>query len=117
MMKLDVLDGLETIPVATGYRLSDGTRLDEPPADPELIARVEPVLEELPGWKQPTVGLTDTADLPPEASAYIDFLEQQIGAPIVIVSTGPRRRETMVRGDTALARRLGPIIEAALSLS
>jgi adenylosuccinate synthase len=110
IMKLDVLDGLDTLRVAVGYQLPDGTSLDNVPADPALFGEVKPVLEEVPGWQQPTEGITDHADLPQAAEQYLQFLEAQLGVPIVLVSTGPRREETLVRGDTALAERLTEVI-------
>ncbi len=108
--KLDVLDGLESLRVATGYRLPDGSIIDTFPADAETAERIEPVYDELPGWQVPTEGAVSEADLPPEASTYIAYLEERIGAPAVIVSTGPRREETLVRGDSDLAARLRSII-------
>jgi adenylosuccinate synthase len=108
--KLDVLDGLETVKVATGYRLPDGSTLDTFPADSELAESLEPIYEELPGWSAPTEGVVSEDDLPPEAASYLAYLEEKIGAPAVIVSTGPRREETLIRGDSALADQLSSII-------
>jgi adenylosuccinate synthase len=108
--KLDVLDGLETVKVATGYRLPDGSTLDTFPADAELAESLEPIYQEFPGWSAPTEGLIAEDDLPAEAKSYLTFLEEKIGAPAVIVSTGPRREETLVRGDSALADQLRSII-------
>jgi adenylosuccinate synthase len=108
--KLDVLDGLETVKVATGYRLPDGSSLDTFPADAELAVAVEPIYEERPGWNTPTEGVISEDNLPAEARSYLAFLEEKIGAPAVIVSTGPRREETLVRGESDLARQLRSII-------
>jgi adenylosuccinate synthase len=108
--KLDVLDGFDTVEVAVGYELPDGSRLETVPADLELLALVKPVLEEVPGWQQPTEGITDHAELPAAAEDYLRYLEAQIGVPIVVVSTGPRREETLVRGDSQLASRLAEVI-------
>jgi len=108
--KLDVLDGFETLKVATSYRLPDGSTLDTFPADPEVAAVIEPVLEELPGWSSPTESVVREEELPPEAEDYLRFLEAKIGVPVVIVSTGPRREETMIRGDSELADQLRAII-------
>jgi adenylosuccinate synthase len=108
--KLDVLDGLESVKVATGYRLPDGSTADTFPADSELAESLEPVYEELPGWSSPTEGVVSEGDLPPEAKSYLAYLEEKIGAPAVIVSTGPRREETLIRGDSALADQLRSII-------
>jgi adenylosuccinate synthase len=108
--KLDVLDGFDTLEVAVGYELPDGSRLDTVPPDLELLAQVKPVLEQVPGWQQPTEGITEHDALPAEAEQYLQYLEAQIGVPIVLVSTGPRREETLVRGDSALAARLAQVI-------
>jgi adenylosuccinate synthase len=112
VMKLDVLDGFDTLKVVVGYRLPDGTRLDTVPADPELVAQLEPIQEEVPGWQDPTEGLTDHAALAPNAVKYLEYLEELVGVPIVLVSTGPRREETLVRGETDLARRLAELVTA-----
>jgi adenylosuccinate synthase len=108
--KLDILDGFETVKVATSYRLPDGSTLDTFPADAELAESLEPSYEELPGWSAPTEGVIAEDDLPAEAKSYLAFLEEKIGAPAVIVSTGPRREETLVRGDSGLANQLRSII-------
>jgi adenylosuccinate synthase len=108
--KLDILDGFETIKVATSYSLPDGSTVDTFPADAEVAESLEPVYEELPGWGSPTEGVVAEGDLPAEAKSYLAFLEDKIGAPAVIVSTGPRREETLIRGDSALADQLRSII-------
>jgi len=108
--KLDILDGFDTVKVATGYRLPDGSTRATFPADAELAESLEPIYEELPGWSAPTEGIVAEDDLPSEAKNYLAYLEDKIGAPAVIVSTGPRREETLVRGDSALADQLRSII-------
>jgi adenylosuccinate synthase len=108
--KLDILDGFESVKVVTSYRLPDGSTLDTFPADSETALALEPVLEELPGWSLPVEGVIREEDLPAEAEAYIRFLEDKIGAPAVIVSTGPRREETLVRGKSELSDQLRSII-------
>jgi len=108
--KLDILDGFETIKVVTGYRLPDGSTTDTFPADAEVAEAIVPILEELQGWSKPTEGVVDENDLPAEAKSYLDFLEEKLGVPAVIVSTGPRREETMTRGDSELAHQLRAII-------
>ena len=64
----------------------------------------------MPGWPSPVEGVVSEDDLPAEAEAYIRFLEDRIGAPAVIVSTGPRREETLIRGDSELAGQLRAIV-------
>ncbi len=108
--KLDILDGFDTLKVVTKYRLPDGSTLDTFPADAEVTETLEPIHEELPGWSKPTEGVIHENDLPPEAMDYLAFLEDKIGTPAVIVSTGPRREETLVRGQSALADHLRSII-------
>lgn len=95
LTKLDVLDGLDTVKVCVGYRTATG-ELHRPPIGCDDYTGIEPVYEELPGWSESTVGLTGLDQLPENARAYIRFLEQQIEAPIDIISTGPDRVETIV---------------------
>ena len=93
--KLDVLDGLDTIRIATGYRI-DGEVRDDPPLLPHRYSECEPVYESLPGWSEPTSGITDFDRLPVNARKYLARIEQLAGVPIDIVSTGPDRAETMI---------------------
>jgi adenylosuccinate synthase len=88
--KLDVLDSFGEIPVGTQYRV-DGELSEELPAEVERLGRVEPVYEVLPGWKKSTEGARRMADLPAEARAYLDRLQDLAGAPIRYVSVGTRR--------------------------
>jgi adenylosuccinate synthase len=88
--KLDVLDTFGEIPVGTGYRV-DGELTEELPAEVERLERVEPVYEVLPGWRKSTEGARRMADLPAEARAYLDRLQDLAGAPIRYVSVGTRR--------------------------
>ena len=97
--KLDCLDELEQIPICVGYRLDGRTVSDLPPLA-EDVARLEPVLETLPGWKSTTTGATRYEDLPPAARSYVRALESAIGAPAAFISTGPRREETVWRADS-----------------
>ncbi|HOX21045.1 MAG TPA: adenylosuccinate synthase [Gemmatimonadales bacterium] len=88
--KLDVLDTFGEIPVGTGYTI-DGELTEELPAEVERLERVKPVYEVLPGWKRSTEGARRMADLPPQARAYLDRLQDLAGAPIRYVSVGTRR--------------------------
>ncbi len=88
--KLDVLDSFAEIPVGTHYQL-DGGSCAEMPADVRTLERVKPRYETLPGWRKPTGGARKLADLPPEARAYLDRLQDLSGAPIRYVSVGTRR--------------------------
>jgi adenylosuccinate synthase len=95
LTKLDVLDGLETIKVCVGYQDENGRSLSWP-ASAEQFDRVTPVYEEMPGWSESTVGASSLDQLPENARSYIKYLEQAVGAPIDIISTGPDRKETIV---------------------
>jgi adenylosuccinate synthase len=95
LTKLDVLDGLETVKVCTGYKgidegsLSCLTNFD-------MYDDLEPVYEELPGWSESTFGAKSMDDLPENARNYIRFIEEKIEAPVDIISTGPDRKETII---------------------
>jgi adenylosuccinate synthase len=93
--KLDVLDGLDTIRVAVGYRVGDRV-VAEPPLSIEGYAALEPVYEELPGWRDSTVGITDYAALPLNARKYLERLQALVEVPIDVISTGPDREQTIV---------------------
>ena len=93
--KLDVLDGLDTLRIATGYRI-DGEVRAGPPLLPFRYAECEPVYETLPGWQESTVGITEFAKLPENARRYLARIEQLAGVPIDIVSTGADRAQTIV---------------------
>jgi adenylosuccinate synthase len=94
--KLDVLDGLDTIRIAVGYRVN-GEQLEEPPLFADAFAEAAPVYEEMPGWRESTAGITDLSALPPNARAYLDRIETLLGVPLDVISTGPDRDQTIVR--------------------
>jgi len=102
LTKLDVLDALDEIKVCVGYNLN-GKKCESLPAVSQDLRRVEPIYETLPGWKSETVGITDLHDLPPKAREYINFLSNQIGVEIGLVSTGPERLQTIIVSESALA--------------
>ena len=101
LTKLDVLDALAEIKVCTAYQM-DGERLDIAPVGADELARCQPVYETLPGWQSSTVGITNYDQLPEKARAYIGYLENALGVPVAIVSTGPDRVHTIQR-ETLLA--------------
>jgi adenylosuccinate synthase len=94
--KLDVLDGLDTLRLCVGYRRG-GEVTVEPPLLSDHFGDCEPVYEDMPGWSESTVGVTDYAKLPGNAQRYLERIEQLVGAPLDIVSTGPDREQTIVR--------------------
>jgi adenylosuccinate synthase len=93
--KLDVLDGLPEIRVGTGYELH-GRHIDILPLDADDIAACQPVYETLPGWSESTAGVTQWARLPVNARRYLERVQEFIGAPVDMVSTGPDREHTIV---------------------
>ena len=92
IMKLDVLDKFETLKIAVGYRLSDGELSENLPRSLENIT---PVYEEMPGWNCKTAGITDYKKLPSEMLAYLKRLSELVGAEVSIISTGPKREESI----------------------
>jgi adenylosuccinate synthase len=95
LTKLDVLDGLETIRICVGYTCQDGNPLPNP-MDAEDYEKLVPLYEEVPGWSESTLGVKSLAELPAAARDYIHRIEETVGAPIDIISTGPDRVETIV---------------------
>jgi len=93
--KLDVLDGLDTIQLCTGYQYNGEVRTT-PPVGADAYAECTPIYEELPGWSESTVGIKDFEKLPENAIHYLKRLEEITEIPISIVSTGPDREETIV---------------------
>jgi adenylosuccinate synthase len=93
--KLDVLDGLDTVRVAVGYKVK-GERRDLLPVGAEALSICAPIYEEHPGWKESTAGVKTFDELPKNAQSYLRRLEVLVGAPISIISTGPDRLETIV---------------------
>ncbi|MCB1763643.1 MAG: adenylosuccinate synthetase, partial [Gammaproteobacteria bacterium] len=93
--KLDVLDGLERLKICTGYQL-DGEIVDVPPVGAEGFERCEPAYIELPGWSGSTIGTKRLDELPKNARDYLNKIEELVGVPIDVVSTGPDRNETLV---------------------
>jgi len=94
--KLDVLDGVEALKICIGYRI-EGELSEILPVGAEELERCEPVYEELPGWKESTVGIKSYEALPRAARDYLQRIEALAGVPIDLISTGPERDETIVR--------------------
>ncbi len=93
--KLDVLDGLEEILVCTGYELN-GKTIDILPLDADDIVACRPIYERFEGWTQSSAGVTRWDELPPNARRYLERIQETIGVPIDMVSTGPDRDHTIV---------------------
>jgi adenylosuccinate synthase len=95
LTKLDILDGFETLKVCTHYRL-DGATIDYMPASQGAQARVEPIYETIEGWSAVTSGARSWADLPAQAVKYVRRIEELIGAPVALLSTSPKREDTIL---------------------
>ena len=98
LTKLDVLAGLDTLRVCTGYTL-DGKPTDSIPALADDFGRVQPVYEDLPGWSEDITQARTLAELPANARRYVARLEELLGVPVGILSTGPGREQTMILSD------------------
>ena len=98
LTKVDVLDGLETVKICTGYRLN-GKILDYFPAHAADQANVEPIYEEMEGWQGTTAGARSWADLPAQAIKYIQRVQELIETPVALVSTSPEREDTILVRD------------------
>jgi adenylosuccinate synthase len=99
LMKSDVLQNFETIRVCTAYRL-DGKLLNDLPSSIEDLERVEPVYENLPGWGDfDTKGVKSMNDLPKNLQMYVQQIEKKLGVPVILMSTGPGREETLLLSD------------------
>ena len=94
--KLDVLDELETIRIGVGYEI-DGLAVPGLPVSVDRFAQCQPVYEDLPGWKSSTAGITAYRALPGNACRYLERIEELVGVPIEIISTGPDRAQTIIR--------------------
>jgi len=103
LTKLDVLDGFEEIKVCTGYRLGNHM-LDYLSPDPNEQAKIEPVYETIPGWRESTRGARSWAELPATAIKYIRRVEELIGAPVALLSTSPEREDTILVRDPFVDR-------------
>jgi adenylosuccinate synthase len=98
LTKLDVLDQLPELKICIGYRL-DGRELDHLPAAQGLQARVEPIYETMEGWTESTQGARSWADLPAQCIKYVRRLEELIGVPVALLSTSPKREDTILVHD------------------
>ena len=98
LTKLDVLDGFKEIKICTGYSL-DGKILNYLPSSETLQKRIKPIYEVVKGWKGSIVGLKELDDLPEEAKIYIKRIEELVGSPVILISTSPKRADTIYLKD------------------
>ena len=94
LTKLDVLDALETVKICDGYEI-DGERHDRLPYHQSDFHKAKAIYRELPGWQTDLTGCTDRSELPPNALAYLETLEECIGVPISIIGVGPGRKQVV----------------------
>jgi adenylosuccinate synthase len=98
LTKLDILDGFDTLKICVGYKYK-GEKLDYLPAAQDIQKQVEPIYEELEGWKDTTAGARSFKDLPANAIKYIRRIEELIETPVAILSTSPERDDTILVKD------------------
>jgi adenylosuccinate synthase len=99
VMLLDVLSGIDPLHVCTGYEDDEGRTVTDFPGSLADLERCRPIYKTLPGWKDDITAARSWSDLPPEARTYVEFLADQIGVPVSIVSVGPERTQTIWRGS------------------
>lgn len=96
LTKMDVMDGFEEIKVCTSYKIN-GKETTVFPLAMHEIENIEPVYTSLPGWQTDISGITNWNELPDNAKSYIHFIEEYLGVKFTIISTGPKRKETIIR--------------------
>jgi len=101
--KLDILSGLETIPLCVAYEV-DGRRVDRWPSSAEVLGRAKPIYEHFEGWSEPIHDVRSLAGLPENARRYVTAVEELAGVPIVLVSVGPERTQTIERAWRPMRR-------------
>jgi len=106
--KLDVLTGMDRIRVCVAYDTPSGRVTSLPIDDLDTPGKVSPVYVEMPGWKERLEGVRVLDDLPANARAYVRFIEEQAGAPVYLVSVGPRRSETIMLHNPFVGRAAAP---------
>lgn len=95
LTKLDILDKLETIKICTEYKC-EGQVLEHFPKESDVLSKCEPVYQEVPGWQESTIGITDIDRLPEKAREYIQLIERSLWVPVDLISTGQKRDELIV---------------------
>jgi adenylosuccinate synthase len=104
--KLDILSGIATIRLCVAYEL-DGRRVETWPSSGAALSRATPIFEEFAGWSEPIHGVRSLADLPENARRYVSAIEAYAGVPIVLVSVGPERSQTIERAWRPMRNRPG----------
>jgi adenylosuccinate synthase len=104
--KLDILSGIETIRLCVAYEL-DGQRVERWPSSGASLSRATPVYDDFPGWDEPLHGVRTLGDLPENARRYVSAIEEHAGVPIIFVSVGPERTQTIERAWRPIRRRAG----------
>ena len=94
--KIDILSGVDPIRLCVGYEI-DGQRVDQWPAHPETLGRAMPIYKEFPRWREPLHDIRTLRDLPENARRYVSAIEEHAGVPIVLLSVGPGRTQTIER--------------------
>ncbi|MFN8630760.1 MAG: adenylosuccinate synthase [Chloroflexota bacterium] len=106
--KLDILSGIETIKLCVAYEI-DGKRTETWPSSGAMLANAVPIYEDFPGWEEPIHDVRSLADLPENARRYVTALEEHAGVPIVFVSVGPERTQTIERAWRPMRHRPGAL--------
>ena len=97
--KLDVMDQLKTVKICVGYKDKSGKEYQSLPNKQAVLPELQPIYEEMEGWMSDTVGITDYSDLPEKAKSYLKRIETLLEVPISVVSTGPKREQTIILSD------------------
>ena len=106
--KLDILSGVDPLRICVGYEI-DGRLVETWPSSGAALARATPVYDEFDGWSEPIHGVRSLADLPENARRYVTALEEHAGVPIVLVSVGPERTQTIERAWRPMRHKPGAI--------
>jgi len=104
--KLDILSGVHPLRICVAYEL-DGKRVEVWPSSGAALARATPIFEDFEGWDEPIHGVRSLADLPENARRYVSAIEAHAGVPIVLVSVGPERSQTIERAWRPMRHRTG----------
>ncbi|MBI4897860.1 MAG: adenylosuccinate synthase [Actinobacteria bacterium] len=99
--KLDVLSGIETLRIATGYRTDDGAEFKDFPYHQSVLHHAQADYVDLPGWQEDISGARSLEDLPQNCRDYLNFISDSLGVPIVLIGVGPERSQVILSGDRA----------------